>query len=108
MQEALCMKKLLAFILVLICIFSLVACNGKPIIVSIRQANEDGAAIQVLEFFYEDDNARYYFPTPRSRFITVTCLNGESENIIPALESGRVTIADLDRFGIKYYTEEKQ
>ena len=62
----------------------------------------------VLEPFYEDENAVYSFPYPISTFIIVTYLNGESEDIITALESGRATISDLDKFGIDYYTEPKK
>ena len=101
------MKKLMAFMLVLVCVFSLVACNGKPIVVSIRQ--EGRSSLCAIEPFYEDENYIYSFPYyGDSNFITVTYLDGSTENIIPALESGRVSIKDLDRFGIKYYAEEKQ
>ena len=104
------MRKLTAFILVLVCVFSLVACSSKPIIVSIRDySDQEGLAFAaVLEPFYENENAVYSFPYPISHFVIVTYLNGESEDIVTALEAGRVTIADLDRFGIKYYAEEKK
>ena len=100
------MKKITALILVFVCVFSLVACSGSPVIISIRQ--EDIGSEQAIEIFYEDENAKYYFPTPRSNFIIVTYLNGDSEDILTALEAGRATIADLDRFGIEYYTEPKK
>ena len=108
------MKKLFAILLVLTMAFSLTACGGdktpgnsdKSNIVSIRQ--EGGADLCAIEPFYEDENYIYSFPYyGDSNFITVTYLDGSTENIIPALESGRVTIADLDRFGIKYYAQEK-
>lgn len=104
------MKKFLAFMLVLVCVFSLVACSGKPIIVSIRDHSkqENLGFAAVLEPFYEDENAVYSFPYPISTFIIVTYLNGESEDIITALESGRATVSDLDKFGIDYYTEPKK
>lgn len=72
-------------------------------IVSICQ--EGDSALTMMEPFYEDADAIYYFPSPVSAFITVTYRNGWTENIVDALEAGRATIADLDRFEIKYYRE---
>jgi hypothetical protein len=34
--------------------------------------------------------------------------NGNSEDIVTALNAGRATIADLDKFGIEYHTEPKR
>lgn len=103
------MKKFLAIMLVLVCIFSLVACNGRPIIISISERIPDDVGFAaVIEFFYEDENNRYYFPYPYSKFIIVTYLNGDSEDIATALKAGRATIADLDRFDIEYKTEPKK
>lgn len=104
------MKKITALILVFVCVFSLVACSGSPVIISIRdRVEEEGfSTLTSLEFFYEDENTKYYFPVIKSQFIIVTYLNGDSEDIVTALEAGRATIADLDRFGIKYCTEPKK
>ena len=99
------MKKLLAFLLVIVCIFSLVACSGKPIIVSIRDTSENYFIEQAVQHFYSEDGINYYFSDMRAHHIIVTYLNGKSEDIITALEAGRATIADLDRFGIKYFTD---
>lgn len=101
------MKKALSFMLICICIFSLVACSNDAVrIVSIEQTGE--GAVGAIEYFFEDGDNRYYFPYPNSTFIIVTYSNGDSEGIIPALKAGRATIADLDRFGIKYYTEPRK
>lgn len=99
------MKKLLAFLLVVACVFSLVACNGKPIIVSIQQTGE--SALQTVEYFHEDEHYRYYFPTARSCFIVITYLNGKSKTFATAFPAGRVNIDDLQRFGIKFGVELK-
>lgn len=104
------MKKLLAFMLVLVCVFSLVACSGKPLIVSIRDISktEAVAVLQAEQCFYSEDDIHYYFSDMRACYIIVTYLNGDSEDIITALESGRATISDLDKFGIDYYTKPKK
>lgn len=101
------MKKALSFMLICICIFSLVACSNDAVrIVSIEQTGE--GAVGAIEYFFEDGDNRYYFPYPNSTFIIVTYSNGDSEGIISALKAGRATIADLDRFDIMYGTEPKQ
>lgn len=37
----------------------------------------------------------------------VTYNNGNSEDIVTALNAGRATIADLDQFAIEYHAEPK-
>ena len=103
------MKKLLVFLLVLVCVFSLVACNGNPFIVSIQQEASPPSAIQISlsECFYEDAHYRYHFPPPGSQGIVITYLNGKSETFATAFPAGRVTIDDLQRFGIKFGVELK-
>lgn len=102
------MKKALCIILIiLICVLILVVCCGKPIITSIHYDNGN-AELAAEEEFYQDENYVYFFPTIRSGYITVTYLNRASENIRSALDAGRVTIADLDRFHIAYYTKPKK
>ena len=100
------MKKLLAFLLVIVCIFGLVACNKEVTICSIDLPSDVGFAA-VIEYFYEDDDNLYCFPCPYSKALTVTYSNGESEPFEQALKEGRATIADLDKFGITYYAEPK-
>ena len=100
------MRKLLIICLVLACIFAFVVCFGGSIIISIRY---DGTIeLPAEEEFYQDDNNVYYFPAVRSSRTIVTYLNGDSEDIVTALEAGRATIADLDRFGIKYFAKPKR
>ena len=100
------MKKLLGFLLVIVCLFSLAACNKEVTIRSIDLPRDVGFAA-VIECFYEDDDNLYYFPYPYSKALTVTYSNGESEPFDQALKEGRATIADLDKFGIKYYSQPK-
>lgn len=80
--------------------------TGSSHIAYIRQDGQ--SALCAIEPFYEDEYAIYYFPYyGNSQLITVTYWNGMTENIIPALESGRVTIVDLKRFGIDYNIDDK-
>lgn len=74
-------------------------------IVSIEQTGH--SSLCVTEYFYEDAENKYYFPYPDSSVTIVTYSNGSSEPIIPALEAGRATIADLDRFEIQYFVDPK-
>lgn len=57
------------------------------------------------EKFYEEGNTAYYFNSTKSQHILVGYNNGMTENVVVALRSGRVKIADLDKFGIEYYTK---
>lgn len=61
-----------------------------------------------LEKIYEDDNNEYYFSCIKSKDIFVKYVNGEKENIKSALNSGRVTIKDLDGWNIQYITQKKE
>ncbi len=102
------MKKALCIILIiLICALIFVVCCGKSVIVSIRYDNGN-VELAAEEAFFQDENYVYFFPSIRSGYITVTYLNGDSENIRSALDAGRATIADLDRFNIAYYTKPKK
>ena len=101
------MKKALVILLVLACIFGLIVCNSKPIIIFIHY---DGNGIEptAIEEFFRDETNVYYFPTIRSQSITVIYLNAKSEDIRSAIDAGRVTIADLDRFDIEYCTKPRK
>lgn len=78
-------------------------------IVEIRdRAREEGLPCdEALEKFYEDENNEYFFSVIKSHYIIVTYNNGNSEDIMTALDAGRASITDLDEFGIEYYTEPK-
>ena len=73
-----------------------------------RAKEEQLACAEAEELFYEDETNRYYFNVIKSHYIMVTYNNGNSEDIVTALNAGRATIADLDEFGIEYHTEPKQ
>ena len=56
------------------------------------------------DLFYEDENYRYVFEAwPMHEYIIVEYSDGTTQNVKEALEDGNITIADLDRFDIKYF-----
>ena len=59
------------------------------------------------ECFYEDENFYYYFLDQKSLDITVYYTDDTKQDFKNAFGMGRVTIADLDKFGIYYYTRQK-
>jgi len=60
-----------------------------------------------FEKFYEDEKYIYSFNTVRSQYVECKFSDGSKMNVKDALESGLVTIDDLDRFAIKYVAETK-
>lgn len=58
-----------------------------------------------LEGFWRDDEYTYYFSSIKSQYIIVHYSDGTEEPVREAMEAGRVTVDDLDRFGIGYYKE---
>ena len=79
----------------------------KSYVVSIedRSETEQLPTDEAIEVFYEDDQYAYSFASIRSHLVMVTYYDGRTEDIKTALETGRATIRDLDRFGIHYYAE---
>lgn len=59
------------------------------------------------ELFFEDDEYEYFFHVIKSHYIIVTYNNGNSEDIITALNAGRATLSDLDEFNIGYIKKPK-
>ena len=73
-----------------------------------RAKEENLPCDDALEKFYEDESNEYYFGAIKSHYVIVTYKDGTLEDIVTALYAGRVTIADLDKFGIEYYINPKQ
>ena len=67
----------------------------------------DLAFATALEPIWEDDANVYSFSCIKSRYVTVYYDDGTEENVKDALQAGRVTMDDLDTFGIGYITEPK-
>lgn len=62
---------------------------------------------QALEKFYEDETHEYYFSCIKSSYVTVTYTDGTKETVKEALAKGNITMADVDKYGIRYYKEVK-
>ena len=60
-----------------------------------------------VEKIFEDTNNEYFIGGLYSQNIIVHYNDGTQEDIVTALNSGRATFADLDRFGIRYWAEPK-
>ena len=84
--------------------------GGTRFIIEIRDRTEEEqlTCAEAEELFYEDETTEYYFNVIKSQYIMVVYNNGNSEDIVTALNAGRATIADLDEFGIEYHTEPKK
>jgi len=63
--------------------------------------------VQKEEKFYEDAIAEYYFPVTKSQHVKVMNSIGQIVDVVTALETGRITIEDLDAYGIEYDTKRK-
>ena len=81
----------------------------NPEIVDIVDPTKDGSFSYdtALERFYEDGNNEYYFSGIYSQYVIVHYSDGTSEDISTALRNGRATLADLDKFDIRYWAEPK-
>ncbi len=70
-----------------------------------RSVTEGITTDEAIEPFCMDENYIYSFPSIRSEYVIVEFNDGSEMNVITALEKGFITIADLDRWGIKYDKE---
>ena len=60
-----------------------------------------------VEKIYEDEVNEYFIGGLYSQHIIVRYTDGTQEDIKAALNSGRATLAALDKFGIRYWAEPK-
>lgn len=72
-----------------------------------RVERDNLATGELLEGFFSDEEYSYYFPSIRSRFVTVYYKDGTEELISVALKHGNIKITDLDFFNIGYYKKAK-
>lgn len=54
------------------------------------------------EKFFEDRDSEYYFSVIYSHYVIVHYEDGSQEDVVTALNAGRATIADLDKFEVSY------
>lgn len=69
--------------------------------------NNDFNYDTAVEKIFEDENIEYFLSGLYSQYVIVHYTDGTQEDIITALNAGRATIADLDRFGVRYWAEPK-
>lgn len=69
----------------------------------VNQLSTDSA----LEEFCKDNDYTYYFPSIKSEYIECQFTNGGKMTIVEALNSGKVTISDLDTYDIFYWKVDK-
>ena len=70
-----------------------------------RAEEENLPTDTALELFWSDGEYDYYFPTVRSRYVSVYYSDGTEQTVRAALEEGRIAIADLNTFGVDYHKE---
>lgn len=67
--------------------------------------SDRGGENDALEPFYSDEKYIYSYPSVRSDVVIVYYKDGTEQTAKDALAEGRIKIADLDWFGIKYWKE---
>ena len=122
------MKKCLMFALVMMLLLAFVGCNESPSGIQTtpqettpqeilpqspagtkevreiidRTKIEEIYVAEAYETFYSDETYVYYFANIISPYVIVYYADGTEENVKTALETGHITIADLDANGIGY------
>lgn len=83
--------------------------SGTTFVVDIwdREEEERLPCDEAIELFWEDDTTEYYFSCIKSHYVTVMDNTGRTVDIVTALNEGLATIADLDYYGIEYFTQPK-
>lgn len=84
-----------------------VAPEKKVINIVDKTVNSDICTADALEGFYHDDMYAYYFSSIKSQYVIVEYSDRSTETVKKAINEGRITIADLDFYGIGYYKEPK-
>ena len=84
------------------------ATDGVIVKITDHAKEENIPCDTALEKFYADEKYEYYFGVIKSQYVKVTYSDGTTENIVTALNAGRVTIEALDAFNIEYYTKTKK
>lgn len=78
--------------------------------VTVTEIVVTGQAIDAaIDVFYEDDYYEYCFGTlPQHEYVIVKYSDGTEQNVKTALEEGRITIFELNKFDIEYFKAPKE
>ena len=77
--------------------------NLNPIVNIVDRTKTEGFPYDMAEEkFFEDGDNEYYFSGIYSHYVIVHYEDGSQEGIVTALNAGRATIADLDKFEVDY------
>lgn len=99
--------------------FSIIGMNDAEALISLRRDASEISDISdptddpnfaydtAVEKIFEDERNEYFISGLYSQHIIVQYTDGTQENIVTALNAGRATFADLDKFGIRYWAEPK-
>ena len=82
--------------------------EGDYILIDKTKEEPNFVCAEALEGFYQDDNYYYYYSCIKSDYIIVRYKDGSEETVKEAINNGKITINDLDKFNIGYYKEEKR
>ena len=81
------------------------ALNGEKREIVDVSFSEDAAYPSAIEYFWSDEQYHYVFPSIMAWDCTVTYEGGMSENLVDALDAGRVTVADMQAHGLPFWRE---
>ncbi len=84
----------------------IVEVGTKTVVNIVDEIDYNNVICPAFDYFYTDGTYTYYFTNLIGSYIIVYYSDGTSENVRDAFETGIVTLADLDRFGIYYEKEE--
>ncbi len=78
--------------------------------VTVTEIIVTGQAIdEAIDVFYEDEYYKYLFGTmPQHEYVIVKYSDGSTQNVKEALEEGRITVFDLDKYDIEYLKAPKE
>ncbi|MBQ5563743.1 MAG: hypothetical protein IIT39_10195, partial [Clostridia bacterium] len=72
-----------------------------------RTVTEQITTDSALEKFYEDDENEYYYGSIKSEYVIVKYSDGSQETVSSALQNGKITLSDLDKYNIGYIKQPK-
>ncbi len=100
--------RILTVVLFLVCLVSCGRMEDGLTVADIAYVKDPDIVIRPChEVIYEDEDYFYTLGNLESQYYIVTYANGETQNIKEALAEGRITLADLDVYGVHYGKTEK-